>query len=510
MTSGKHKVWLAAVAVAALVGGNAAAMADDAAKTSQQSSQQAAQQASGQSSGNQQNQTQAGGGQAATQQRGGQQSGAQQSGGQQSGAQQDGAQQAGGRQSGQKISQEAQAVIDQMRQAYAGLKSARFEGQIKVSVDGGQGQQGQGQAQKFVSGFQAPNKFRHELGDELIVGSSAKGLFAYNSRSNSFLIADAPNPNAPLKDIPSPVPAILMQQNPSLFMALEKNPLSDWTGAISNVEKAPDVQIDGQSYTALKLQGERGIEFTAAIDPKTHLLRRITAELKSAMPQGEAAGPKSAQLVIDYTKVEPGASFPENHFAWLPPQGATDAGQARAEAVKQQKSRASQGGQTAPDFSLTSLSGKEVKLSDLKGQVVVLDFWASWCPPCRESLPHLGKLYGENEDGVKVLAVNMGEDADAARSFVQSQNLSDLTVLLDKDKSVAQKYGISSIPTTVIIGPDGKVQETFVGLGPDTFSQIKQTVSRLKGGDATTAGAKEQGGSQQGTSQQGGSQQQKQ
>jgi peroxiredoxin len=394
-----------------------------------------------------------------------------------------------------------------MRQAYAGLKSARFEGQIKVSVDGAEGQQGQSQAQKFVSGFQAPNKFRHELGDDLVVGSSARGLFAYNTRSNSFLIADAPDPKAPLKDIPSPVPAILMQQNPSLFMALEKNPLSDWTGAISRVEKAQDVQIDGQSFTALKLQGERGIQFTAAIDPKTHLVRRITADLKSATAQGGASSPKSARLVIDYTKVEPGASFPENHFAWLPPQGATDAGQARAEAVKQQESRASQGGQTAPDFSLTSLSGKEVKLSDLKGQVVVLDFWASWCPPCRESLPHLGKLYGQNQDGVKVLAVNMGEDADAAKSFVQSQNLNDLTVLLDKDKSVAQKYGISSIPTTVIIGPDGKVQRTFVGLGPDTFPEIKRTVSQLKsGGDAVTAGAR-QGGD---AAQQGGEQKQSQ
>ena len=488
MRSGKRNVWLSAVAVAALVGGNAAAPADDATKAGQQNNQKAAQQSSNQ------------------QQQSANQSSNQSSGQQQDGtradAQQGGAEQAGGRQSGQKISPEAQALIDKMRQAYAGLKSARFEGQIKVSVDGAEGQQGQSQAQKFVSGFQAPNKFRHELGDDLIVGSSAKGLFAYNARSNSFLIADAPDPKAPLKDIPSPVPAILMQQNPSLFMALEKNPLSDWTGAISNVEKAQDVQIDGQSYTALKLQGERGIQFTAAIDPKTHLVRRITADLKSAMAQGGASGPKSAQLVIDYTKVEPGASFPENHFAWLPPHGATDAGQARAEAVKQQESRASQGGQTAPDFSLTSLSGKEVKLSDLKGQVVVLDFWASWCPPCRESLPHLGKLYGENQDGVKVLAVNMGEDADAAKSFVQSQNLSDLTVLLDKDKSVAQKYGISSIPTTVIIGPDGKVQETFVGLGPDTFSQIKQTVSRLKGGDATTAGAKEQGGSQKEATQQ--------
>ena len=425
-----------------------------------------------------------------------------------------GAQEAGQRQSRQQqakaqISQEAQAVLDKVRQAYTDLKSLKLQGAMKVSVSGGEQQQSR--QQEFTAAFQAPNKFRHELADTLIVGSSAKGLFAYNARSNSFLIADAPNPQAPMKDIPSPVPAILMQQNPSLYMALEKNPLSDWAKGITKVDKAQDVQIDGQSFTALRLQGQGGVSYTMAIDPKTHLVRRITTDLSGALQGNQnQGGVDSAQLVIDYTKVEPGASFPQDHFAWLPPQGAQDAAQQRQAQMKQQDARASQAGQAAPDFSLKSLEGEQVKLSDLKGQVVVLDFWASWCPPCREALPHLGRLYGENQDGVKVLAVNTGEQADAARAFVQAQNLQNLTVLLDPDNSVAQRYGVSSIPTTVVIGPDGKVQRTFVGLGPDTFSEIKQTVSQLKSGDAAvTAGAKQQAGQQpqpQG-GQQGGGQQ---
>src|SRR3954447_13836881 len=99
-------------------------------------------------------------------------------------------------------------------------------------------------------------------------------------------------------------------------------------------------------------------------------------------------------------------------------------------------------GKSAPDFTLDTLDGGKVKLSDLKNNVVVLDFWATWCPPCRLSLPHLDDL-ARNKDleakGVKVLGVNEGEDKDRAASFIKEKNYA-FTVVLDPEGTVLKDF----------------------------------------------------------------------
>ena len=479
--------WLLALAAAAAVGVfPPTGFAEDAAaqkESSQQQQQDGAQQAASDQAGNQQKGNQ----QKENQQPGGKQSGDQQAANKNN---QGGDESASAAESQAQIGQEAQAVLDKVRQAYSDLQSLKLEGKISTNVDvAGQPQKSE---QTFTASFQQPNKFRHELKDILLIGSSEKGVFAFNNRANSFLMADPADPKVPLKDLPQPIPAILMQQNPSLFMAVEKNPLSGWTESIRSVEKAEDVKIGDTAHPALKLTSQSGVHFTMLLDPKTHLIRRITADLKPAFEQQGAPDVKAAEFVIDYTTTETGAKFDENHFAFLPPQGAQDLNQERQAAAQQQDSLV---GKPAPDFKLHTLDGRMVTLSEFKGQVVLLDFWASWCPPCRESLPHLGKMYGQKDDGVKVLAVNMGEGAVQVQAFADAQNLK-IPILLDKDSSVAQKYNVNSIPQSVVIGKDGTVQRVFVGLGPDTFSEIRQTIASLKSGDggtgeAVTAGAKE-------------------
>ena len=118
----------------------------------------------------------------------------------------------------------------------------------------------------------------------------------------------------------------------------------------------------------------------------------------------------------------------------------------------------------APAWDLKSLDGKSVKLSDFKGKVVILDFWATWCPPCRAEIPNfvdLQKQYGKK--GLQVVGVSLDQGpVDGVVSFAKAQNINYPIVMGDDD--VAQKYGgVQAIPTTFIIDPKGNIVQKHVG-----------------------------------------------
>ena len=137
-------------------------------------------------------------------------------------------------------------------------------------------------------------------------------------------------------------------------------------------------------------------------------------------------------------------------------------------------------GKTAPDFSLTTVNGDRVKLSDQRGKVVVLDFWATWCGPCRASLPHLQQA-SENEAwadrGLVVWAVNDQQSADDVSRFVNGNGYT-FTALIDSEGSAISKYGVRGIPMTVIVGRDGKVRNVFVGWGDESGREIDEAIEK--------------------------------
>ena len=123
-------------------------------------------------------------------------------------------------------------------------------------------------------------------------------------------------------------------------------------------------------------------------------------------------------------------------------------------------------GKLAPDFQLEDLEGQSISLSDFRGKPVLINFWATWCPPCRDEMPYLQQIYEEwSGKGLVVLAIDIGESPSKVKEFLQSQELS-LPVLLDAKENVAREYNITGIPTTFFIDKDGTIQVKLIGAFP--------------------------------------------
>lgn len=137
-------------------------------------------------------------------------------------------------------------------------------------------------------------------------------------------------------------------------------------------------------------------------------------------------------------------------------------------------------GDTAPDFVLKNLDGDKVELNDYRGQGVLLNFWGTWCGPCKEEMPYLNTIHQKDlVPGVKILAVDIGESHYRVNNFVERYDLK-FQILLDKGKDVsgADAYNIGPMPTTFLIDKNGKVVKKIEGQmpGPDYIKKIMKQV----------------------------------
>ena len=131
----------------------------------------------------------------------------------------------------------------------------------------------------------------------------------------------------------------------------------------------------------------------------------------------------------------------------------------------------------APDFTLRDLKGNQVSLSDLRGQPVVLNFWATWCMPCRVEIPHLEALYTKYKDqGLVVLGMNTETDYMKVKHFAEPRI--SYTVLLD-GQTQSQAYDVSGIPCTYYIDREGIIQHRSVGFGPGDEVMIEEKIQKL-------------------------------
>lgn len=139
-----------------------------------------------------------------------------------------------------------------------------------------------------------------------------------------------------------------------------------------------------------------------------------------------------------------------------------------------------QEGDVPPDFEMETIDGQVVKLSDLKGKKVMVNFWATWCPPCKEEMPEIQKFYDAHKDDVVILAINSTTDENSEQDvydFIDEYGYT-FPIPMDREGIARDAYNIFAYPTTIFIGTDGLVQHP-VKVGPMTYEFMEEQVNAL-------------------------------
>src|SRR5690606_23955807 len=132
----------------------------------------------------------------------------------------------------------------------------------------------------------------------------------------------------------------------------------------------------------------------------------------------------------------------------------------------------------AVDFQLTSLDGETVSASDYRGRVLFINFWATWCEPCRRELPAFETFVkSQPEDGAAIIAVNVAETTEQVQAFLEENGVDGITVLMDTDQAVADEYGIRQLPVTYVVDQNGVIR--YPKYGEMTLEELEAYTEAL-------------------------------
>lgn len=229
-------------------------------------------------------------------------------------------------------------------------------------------------------------------------------------------------------------------------------------------------EIGGLACDGILLAYE-AFDLTAWLAPgETRRLVQTNSDLSKGVSASAHGGSKiTAEVVFQFSNWRINPELKDEQFVFTAPEGV----QVRD---RKEPEPALKTGSPAPDFTLPLLKGGEMTLSADKGKVVVLDFWASWCGPCRQAMPVIEKVVHAHADkGVKLYAINQAEAPEKVSEFLQSRKM-EMPVPMDKDGKVGNLYGVEGIPFIVVVDPKGMVSEVFAGMPPDFEAALTKAV----------------------------------
>ncbi|MGQ9880399.1 MAG: redoxin family protein [Armatimonadota bacterium] len=353
-----------------------------------------------------------------------------------------------------------QKVMQEIRQAYSKVQSLKAAVQVKAEEE------------VFVSTVQflRPAQFvvRVKQGGNLVQ--------LYTSDGKTYTVYNPANKSYTQQEVSSDSPLIGGHLTFAGFAGLAMEPKFGEmleTYIRQNFEKAQakgTEKVGATPCRVVELTGKGGT-MSLFLGSKDGLVYRMVYKM--------SGGSTYEELV---TSLQLNPSVPKDVFAFKPPADAKKV-EPKQQAEESREDTKSLDGQPAPDFTLTDMEGNPVSLSDLKGKVVFLDFWATWCPPCQKSLPHTQSLsqHEKAKSGeLVVLAINAREEADQVKQFMQEKGFS-FRVLMDKDGAVLDKYKVQGIPTFVLIDREGKVAWVQIGFGSGTEKLMEEALNKALG-----------------------------
>lgn len=289
---------------------------------------------------------------------------------------------------------------------------------------------------------------------------------------------------------------------PGLRTLLAADPVAATAGILTSVEYVGLEKIDGVAAHHLAVSNDpRAHHLWIAAGDQPYPVRFTYRPTSNDWDPAEFWGKSEVLYSATVTHWNPSPKFTDESFAFTAPEGVEQVDDL-AEAMmgggmdgfEEEEDHAALLGVEAPAFEIPALDGAPVSLASLRegGRVVVLDFWATWCPPCRAGLPVLVEaMKGYKDDQAVFYAINLMEDVPTIRRFLEGEKL-DLKVLLDAEGAVAEQYGVSGIPQTVIIGPDGTIQSIHVGFDPGVGEQLKKEIDTLLRGESLVEARREE------------------
>lgn len=366
---------------------------------------------------------------------------------------------------------------------YAALSAAKS---YAVQIDGAvtikqEGKVVQSDETSSRLAFERPQRFALTLqkGEGTTVVNDGKSLYEYASQLQKYMVHD--NPPATIGETAA---SRLIQftnfgQGIGPFgQALASASAEDFFKIYDSIALVGTEERDGAKVQRVRVVGNRlPTDLIFSADSKQ--LLAISPDIKAGMAaEGQALPPGiDFEMSIVFKHGSYDVAPTAEAFAFSAPTGAE-----KVDDLFEQPPHALLGKQ-APAFETTALDGKPVKLADLAGKVVVLDFWATWCGPCVKALPAISATAAKYKDqGVVFYAVNQQEEAPIIKEFLAAQKLSAVPVALDMEGKLGAAFGVEGIPQTVIIDKNGKMQVIHVGAGADIGTQLAKELDAVLAG----------------------------
>ncbi len=377
-----------------------------------------------------------------------------------------------------------QSLANQVDQAYKDID--QYHATVNFRMEREAGRWTSIQKGEFIIAFDRLNeRLKVDTPDTDLVIGDKKLRFRLRQVIDRYVQTDAPSPLT-YEKLTGDIPFLSQWPLVDLAMLLSEKPIQAISNNVSS--SATTLSPDDDGRPRFQFNTTEGT-FTCSVNSETKRIEYVEVDVDTAAIGMDDGSTMKLKYQYITEKVNVPLDNPVFSFA-------VNANDTVVSSVQELVSGGGMGGgkgehrltdKPAPTFDLKDMDGNPIKMSDIDSNVVVLDFWATWCPPCRKGLPELQTIHDWANDeklSVSVYAVNVGERVNDARRFWERQKFT-MPVLMDTEGRIASDYGVEGIPQTVVIA-GGIVRHVHVGLARDLAGELKQQIKTLLNEDNDT------------------------